>query len=87
MVKQMLFLDPPALHPTKTERHQAYAVHHGARSWKDPQLLLARLRQVKAKERHWRARYQEAAKQSNQWRARCEQAEAELDALRRTTSP
>jgi mannosyltransferase OCH1-like enzyme len=82
---EVLFLEPALLHAKKAERQQAYAVHHGARSWKDAAVLLQRLRHVKAKERRSRALYKEAAEQSNRWRARYEQAEAELDSLRRSS--
>jgi hypothetical protein len=82
---EVLFLEPAFLHAKTAERQHAYAVHHGERSWKDAGFLLQRLRQVKAKERRWRARYEEAAEQSSRWRSRYEQAEAELDRLRRST--
>lgn len=78
---EVLFLEPAVLHAKKTERERAYAVHHGGRSWKDAPVLLQRLRQVKANERRWRERYEEAVEESDRWRAQYEQAEAELKRL------
>jgi hypothetical protein len=44
---EVLFLEPALLHAKKAESRQVYAVHHGARSWKDAPVLLQRLRHVK----------------------------------------
>jgi hypothetical protein len=80
---EVLFLEPAILYPNETERDRAHAVHHDARGWKDANVLLNRLRQVKAKERKWRARCEQTAEQLSHWRSRCEHAEAELERLRR----
>jgi Glycosyltransferase sugar-binding region containing DXD motif len=78
----VLFVEPALLHGKATESDGAYAVHHDARGWKDANVLLQGLRRVKAKERRWRERYEDAAEQLTHLRARCEHAESELKKLR-----
>lgn len=78
---EVVFLEPAVLYSKPGERDRAYALHHDARSWKDATLLLQRVRQLKAKERKWRTRYEKAAEESTRWRTRCQEAEAELKRL------
>jgi inositol phosphorylceramide mannosyltransferase catalytic subunit len=70
-------IDPELFFPKTPEaRAAAYAVHHMARSWKDPQLLLLDVQRAERK-------LQAAQEQTRKWRARYEEAQAELSRLRR----
>ena len=72
-------IDHELLYPQTPEgKRNAYALHHMARSWKDPELL--RLDVARAERK-----LQRAEKSARKWRARYEEAQAELDRLRRST--
>ena len=74
----IVLIDPELLYPQTPEaKSVAYAEHHMARSWKDPELL--RLDVERAERKLERA--QEAMRK---WRTRYEESQAELDQLRRS---
>jgi mannosyltransferase OCH1-like enzyme len=73
---EVTIFDPEVFYPrTSEDRHRAYAVHHKARTWQDPEALRKRL---VGTERLLR----EAQEALVEWKSRFEHAEAELARLR-----
>ena len=72
-------LDPELFYPqTPSGRHDAYAVHDMARSWKDPELLRLDVERAERK-------LERAQNDIRKWRTRYAEAEAELTRLRKAS--
>jgi|SRR5581483_4066883 len=73
---EVTLLDHELFYPqTEEARARAYAIHHMARSWKDPELLRLDVERAERK-------LARAEEQARKWRSRHDAARAELAALR-----
>jgi mannosyltransferase OCH1-like enzyme len=63
-----------------TDREQAYAIHHEAGSWKDPEVFRYEIAKLKR-------RVEKEQSETAKWKQRYEESEAKLDRLRRPLAP